>query len=336
MLCSNQCWGHLLSDSGVTHLQKNRLVCGRSGDSDVALEDPSNMKMVSSQHAVILRIGTCVVLIDTSLNGTYVNSRRVSRAVLRPNDTIRFGKRRVIQGSFSGYQFVFMPTPSPSPTTLAVGDPEDHAALRQALRCPICRDYLVFPTELSPCSHLFCSSCIEAFTLQNAADSCPLCDTTLTSFKSRTKFNMVTIIEKALKILLRKSEYDAYMQRVSLRKQELMQRQRTLSHLKEKQEAVQYSPRTGDPFLLICQTWSKSEKLQFMKGLSKHPYGESREFFCWMVRLTEEWVQREANQTDLAVAVHNLDLLKSRNDFSEDEARDALLRFIYSKQQLLA
>jgi hypothetical protein len=147
---------------------------------------------------------------------------------------------------------------------------------------------------------------------------------------------MVNIIEKALKILLPATEYQSYSQRLAFRKQELVQRQRTLHHLKEKQESVKYSPRSGDPFLLICQTWSNYEKLQFMKGIAKHPYGESREFFCWMVRLTEDWVLREANQTDLSVAVHNLDLFRSRDDFSVDEARDALLRFIYAKQQLLA
>lgn len=317
----------------MTHLCKYRMTIGRSDSNDLVVDDPVEERMVSSQHAVILHIGNSAMIIDTSLNGTYVNNRRVSRSVLKPNDTVRLGKRRSIDGIPSEYQFVFITKPGPSQSTESSMDVVQVSDLKDALRCMLCRDYIVFPTELLPCSHLFCSSCVETFVIRNSAGDCPHCQTPITSYKARTKFNFVNIIEKALKLGLTDREFLTYSHRMSHRKHELLQRQRTLATLREKQESVQYSPKSGDPFLLVCQTWSAYEKQIFQKGISKYPYGEAREYYCWMVRLTEDWVLKDANKTDISVAIGNLDLLRSRDELSLDEARDALLRFINGKQQ---
>lgn len=61
---------------------------GRSPASDILLEDPS----VSRRHAVVAhRDGRAVLLDDRSLNGIYVNGRRVSEAALNDGDWIAIG-----------------------------------------------------------------------------------------------------------------------------------------------------------------------------------------------------------------------------------------------------
>ena len=263
------------------------------------------------------------MVIDTSLNGTYVNSRKISRAVLRPNDAIRLGKRRVNEGSCTRYQLLFMTVQSPPSKSLSSRANADVDILRLALRCSICKDFLVFPAEVSPCHHIFCSSCIESFTLNDSSDCCPYCDTRLNSYKLRTKYNFVNILDKAMKIVLSPYELKLYTERFLGRKRELLDRQDKLSTLRGKQEELFQS--MSDPFLSISQSWSPYEKLKFRNGISKYPIGEARELYCWMVQLTEDWVLKQANQTDVSIALSNLDL---------GGEEDALIRFIHGKKQL--
>ena len=61
---------------------------GRSQGQDVVLSDPC----VSRQHALILREGDCYAVVDqNSTHGTFVNSVRVERSVLRFNDVLQMG-----------------------------------------------------------------------------------------------------------------------------------------------------------------------------------------------------------------------------------------------------
>jgi pSer/pThr/pTyr-binding forkhead associated (FHA) protein len=65
----------------VTHL-------GRGFSADLRLEDQS----VSRRHAVVVDGGDGArILDDRSANGTFVNGRRVTEAVLRDRDVIRLG-----------------------------------------------------------------------------------------------------------------------------------------------------------------------------------------------------------------------------------------------------
>ena len=334
MSCGGDCWGHLLSEDGVVHLNKYRFTLGRAPSSDIVLEDPLETKLISSQHAVLLHIGNCAMIIDTSLNGTFVNNRRTVRAVLKPNDTVRLGKRRVINGQPNPYQFIYMAKRSYSTSTAPTINLSEADSLKHSLTCPMCQDYLAFPAELSPCSHLFCSSCVESFTRTSDSDQCPVCAAALGTYKCRVKFNLVPIIEKALKLVLSTREYENFSSRFTNRKHELLAHQRALKELRIKQESVEFSPSTGDPFLSISQTWTPFEKLKFSRGVSRYPLGEARELYCWIVRLTEEWVRKEANDTEISVALFNLDLLQE--DWAErdpENARDALLRYIYGKRQ---
>jgi pSer/pThr/pTyr-binding forkhead associated (FHA) protein len=73
-------------------LDAERMLLGRSDLSDVVIDDP----IVSLQHALMVRDQDRVILIDLkSENGTYVNSIRVQRRVLRDNDIITLGDHRI-------------------------------------------------------------------------------------------------------------------------------------------------------------------------------------------------------------------------------------------------
>lgn len=73
-------------------LESERSLLGRSDLSDVVIDDP----IVSLQHALLVRDQNRVILIDLkSENGTYVNSIRVQRRVLRDNDIITLGDHRI-------------------------------------------------------------------------------------------------------------------------------------------------------------------------------------------------------------------------------------------------
>lgn len=69
-----------------------RSLIGRSDLSDIIIED----KFVSKQHALVIREKNAVTLVDLkSANGTFVNSRRVQRTVLRHNDIVSIGDHRL-------------------------------------------------------------------------------------------------------------------------------------------------------------------------------------------------------------------------------------------------
>ena len=68
----------------VTHV-------GRGFSADLRLEDQS----VSRRHAVIVAAGDgdgARILDDRSANGTFVNERRITEAVLRDRDVVRLGR----------------------------------------------------------------------------------------------------------------------------------------------------------------------------------------------------------------------------------------------------
>lgn len=76
--------------AGETYpLAAERTTVGRHPDSDVFLDDVT----VSRNHAVIAREGGDYVISDEgSLNGTYVNRRRIERQTLIDSDELQIGK----------------------------------------------------------------------------------------------------------------------------------------------------------------------------------------------------------------------------------------------------
>jgi pSer/pThr/pTyr-binding forkhead associated (FHA) protein len=73
-------------------LDGDRIVIGRSPDADVFLDDVT----VSRKHAILTRSTDGYTIEDQgSLNGTYVNRRRVEQATLEDGDEVQIGKYRL-------------------------------------------------------------------------------------------------------------------------------------------------------------------------------------------------------------------------------------------------
>lgn len=73
-------------------LSSQRITVGRRPDSDVFLDDVT----VSRDHAVIVRRGSDFYLDDCgSLNGTYVNRRRIESHQLGDGDELQIGKYKL-------------------------------------------------------------------------------------------------------------------------------------------------------------------------------------------------------------------------------------------------
>ena len=69
--------------------EKRRLTVGRTSDNDIVLDN----RGVSRKHAFIEVNGRNIVIIDNeSLNGTFVNSRRVEEEAIRDEDIVTIGK----------------------------------------------------------------------------------------------------------------------------------------------------------------------------------------------------------------------------------------------------
>jgi pSer/pThr/pTyr-binding forkhead associated (FHA) protein len=69
--------------------EKKRISIGRTNDNDIVLEN----RGVSRKHALIEFNNNAAVIIDNeSLNGTFVNNRKISEEVLRNDDVITIGK----------------------------------------------------------------------------------------------------------------------------------------------------------------------------------------------------------------------------------------------------
>ncbi len=73
-------------------LDRERMTIGRRPESDVFLDDVT----VSRDHALIVRRGGDVFLDDLgSLNGTYVNRRRIDSQLLEDGDELQVGKYKL-------------------------------------------------------------------------------------------------------------------------------------------------------------------------------------------------------------------------------------------------
>lgn len=81
-------------------LVKSRAMIGRSELGDIVCDG----EFVSRQHALLIRDGDSIVIIDLkSRNGTFVNSRPVTSKVLRDSDIVAIGDHR-IKLDFAGAQ----------------------------------------------------------------------------------------------------------------------------------------------------------------------------------------------------------------------------------------
>ncbi len=73
--------------------EKKRVTVGRTPDNDIVLDN----RGVSRRHAQIEFGDEQAVIIDNeSLNGTFVNARRISEEILKDNDSITIGKYNLV------------------------------------------------------------------------------------------------------------------------------------------------------------------------------------------------------------------------------------------------
>jgi pSer/pThr/pTyr-binding forkhead associated (FHA) protein len=74
-------------------LERTQTTIGRSPDCHIFLDDVT----VSRRHAIIARdVGTVTIEDLGSLNGTFLNRRRIERAELENGDEVQIGKYRLI------------------------------------------------------------------------------------------------------------------------------------------------------------------------------------------------------------------------------------------------
>ncbi len=73
--------------------EKKRISIGRTTENDIVLEN----RGVSRRHAMIEFNDNAAVIIDNeSLNGTFVNNRKITEEVLRNDDTVTIGKYSLV------------------------------------------------------------------------------------------------------------------------------------------------------------------------------------------------------------------------------------------------
>ena len=81
--------------------EKKRISIGRTNENDIVLEN----RGVSRKHAMIEFNNNAAVIIDNeSLNGTFVNNRKVAEEVLRDDDIIMIGKYSLIYHQEASHQ----------------------------------------------------------------------------------------------------------------------------------------------------------------------------------------------------------------------------------------
>lgn len=69
-------------------IRSGRQTIGRLASNDIVVSGPS----VSSSHAWITnQQGRCIIMNTLSTNGTFVNDKRIHRAILRHGDLVRLG-----------------------------------------------------------------------------------------------------------------------------------------------------------------------------------------------------------------------------------------------------
>ena len=105
--------------------EKKRISIGRTSENDVVLEN----RGVSRLHAQIEFTDNTAVIIDNeSLNGTFVNNRKISEEILRDNDVVTIGK----------YNLVYHSEVSRQPSATSLDGKNVHKTMKQK-RSPACR-----------------------------------------------------------------------------------------------------------------------------------------------------------------------------------------------------
>ena len=175
----------------LIELIKETTRIGRHGDVRM---DTSRGKEVSKIHAKIFRRerGTDFVWLiedNQSLNGTFVNGKKIHRVFLFPNDEIVFGGGTIFHMGDTvkstelaecRYKFFLAPPPVLFSSKIDFNATIIHSAASEIDLCPICY-FPIAAAETLPCGHQFCLGCIHEWARSCVKGFrpciCPMCRT---------------------------------------------------------------------------------------------------------------------------------------------------------------
>ena len=168
-------------------LQNKKTVIGRHGD---VVMDTSNGKEISKYHAIITfhhhkSHELWMIEDNQSLNGTFVNNRKIHRKVLNEGDEVVLGGGsefllgEVIESSEKAEcRYKFYICPPNVRFTQNVNPNDDIPAIQTSVTCSICYQEMN-AEETLPCGHSFCLSCIHEWASVCAKNMkpcvCPMC-----------------------------------------------------------------------------------------------------------------------------------------------------------------
>lgn len=169
-------------------INKDSIKIGRSSEIKI---DTNKGKEISKHHCTITRViendGRMKYFIEdhSSINGTFVNGRKIKKIELNNNDEVVFGGGSefyygdiltTTAASECRYQFV-----NRLPSVLFLPDAEIDSHIPNKDSCPecsICMSPMIKSTKL-PCGHRFCTDCIRHWSdecFENEQDiACPIC-----------------------------------------------------------------------------------------------------------------------------------------------------------------
>ena len=167
-------------------LNKSRVQLGRKSEVRI---DTSRHKEISKKHAVIIRtmhsFGTSWTIIDSnSLNGTFVNGRKIERSFLSNGYEIIFGGGPefltgdlLSNANSAELRYLFLIVP-PKIRFIGQLDIYDSESNDGSPCCSICFEPLI-RFHMLPCKHCFCAKCLNQW-INTCYENwqpctCPLC-----------------------------------------------------------------------------------------------------------------------------------------------------------------
>jgi hypothetical protein len=286
----------------IVLLHQDITTLGRHGD--VRIDTPNGHE-ISRVHAAIIREKTpeqtfWVIKDTNSLNGTFVNSRKILARVLQSGDQIVFGGGAemktgdllpAVQSMICRYVFCIQaPRVMFAPTVrFDVSAPSSECESS----CPVC--YMTMAAkQVLPCGHVFCPSCVLHWVkhceLYNKPTTCPMCRAFFVS--SHVGYHDVSFHRNLLIVL----SLDPTMRELK------MADARSVRHNN------------------IFAEWTGEQKRWFWRAFARLKEWHHRLIFLHLTKATLSYIMN-ATDSDLRQAMHNFDLPHSETDRQENLRR---------------
>ncbi|OHS99033.1 hypothetical protein TRFO_08586 [Tritrichomonas foetus] len=197
-------------------LNKDKVSFGRRGD---VMLDTNQGQEISKIHAYMfmqhrLSKDTWIIEDNYSLNGTYVNKRKIHRQLLCNGDEIVFGAGsifgygdRVISTEKAECRYIFYSIPPKVQFYHQIDKNKSIAFKKETEVCPICLE-VIEDEVLLLCGHSFCRKCIQKWETECKycfrSCSCPVCRTEFKlNYCSDISYNNGIILVYSLEYLFR-------------------------------------------------------------------------------------------------------------------------------------